>query len=51
MCVDVEARTQLYVDLLNYHLIFLHLGVGPLDVSGKLRCSCFACVSLFVCML
>ncbi|CDI97073.1 vacuolar protein sorting 35 [Echinococcus multilocularis] len=31
MCMDVDARTQLYVDLLNYHIIYHQQGVGPLE--------------------
>eukprot|EP00108_Taenia_solium_P001286 TsM_001081700 transcript=TsM_001081700 gene=TsM_001081700 len=31
MCMDMDARTQLYVDLLNYHIIYHQQGVGPLE--------------------
>lgn len=31
MCMDMDARTQLYIDLLNYHIIYHQQGVGPLE--------------------
>ncbi|VUZ41692.1 unnamed protein product [Hymenolepis diminuta] len=31
MCMDIDTRTQLYVDLLNYHIIYHQQGVGPLE--------------------
>ncbi|KAM7534613.1 hypothetical protein Aperf_G00000114978 [Anoplocephala perfoliata] len=31
MCMDVDTRIQLYVDLLNYHIIYYQQGVGPLE--------------------